>query len=100
MKLWSEIISSADRDKDPIVFLHGTGSNSIMWKNQISWFNKLGHPCVLIDLRGHGSSHEPYEKADLQTHLSDVEQTLQMNKISFPAYFVGHSLGSIIAVRL
>jgi pimeloyl-ACP methyl ester carboxylesterase len=99
MKLWSEIISPTDRHKEPIVFLHGTGASSIMWKNQISFFSRLGHPCLLIDLRGHGSSYEPYETADLQAHLNDLEQTLQISSIQFPAYFVGHSLGSIIAMH-
>ena len=100
MKLWSETILSGDHNKDAIVFLHGTGSNSNMWKNQVHFFSKLGHPCFLIDLRGHGSSHEPYETTNLQTHLDDIQQTLHSSQIPLPAYFVGHSLGAIIAIFL
>src|SRR5277367_3154866 len=104
MKLWSEIILPQDHHqghhKDAIVFLHGTGSNSAMWKNQIAFFSKLGHPCLVMDLRGHGFTHEPYETTDLETHLEDVWQTLSINQIRFPAYFVGHSLGAIISLFL
>src|SRR5580658_8525902 len=100
MELWSEIILPDGQRKDPIVFLHGTGSNSAMWKHQVEFFSKRGHPCLSIDLRGHGSSREPYEITDLQTHLSDIEQTLQMQQIPFPSYFIGHSLGSILSLFL
>lgn len=108
MKLWSEIIlpaapyvDNADKSKkESLVFLHGTGSNARMWKNQVAFFNRLGHTCLTMDLRGHGFSHEPYETTDLETHLEDVRQTLQINQINFPAYFVGHSLGAIISLFL
>lgn len=107
MKLWSEIISPQSLQKDKvrdihknsIVFLHGTGSNARMWRNQVEFLSRHGHTCVTIDLRGHGFSHEPYEPTSLETHLTDVSQTLQNNDI-VPAYFVGHSLGAIIALFL
>jgi len=98
MKLWSEIVLPQEQAREPIVFLHGTGCSSRMWKKQVSFFSQIGHPCYSLDLRGHGSSHEPYEVTDLQTHISDIEQTLQACQVSFPAYFVGHSLGSIISI--
>jgi pimeloyl-ACP methyl ester carboxylesterase len=105
MKLWSETIIPSSQElngqsKSHIVFLHGTGSNARMWKNQVSYFSRLGYPCTLIDLRGHGQSHEPYEKTDLVVHTQDVLDTLQNSKIKFPAYFVGHSLGAIVALSI
>ncbi len=108
MKLWSEIIlpathaasSSKLSGKDNIIFLHGTGSGSRMWKNQVAFFSAQGYPCTVIDLRGHGASHEPYEKTDLAVHKNDVIETLKAHNVPLPAYFVGHSLGAIISVAL
>ena len=100
MKLWSEIILPPDHCKDAIVFLHGTGSNSSMWKSQMAFFSKLGHPCISVDLRGHGYTHEPYEITNLNTHIEDILQTLPTNQMHLPAYFVGHSLGAIISLFL
>jgi len=106
MKLWYETVLPSTREpigkinkiKSDIVFLHGTGSNARMWKNQVAFFSRLGHTCTLMDLRGHGQSHEPYEKTDLEVHRRDVLETLQNSKVKFPAYFVGHSLGAIVAL--
>lgn len=108
MKLWSETIlpglnqktGNYRKAKSDIVFLHGTGSNSTMWKNQVSFFSQIGYACTVVDLRGHGQSHEPYEKTDLEVHKQDIVQTLQNNNVHLPAYFVGHSLGSIISLSL
>ena len=82
--------------KSDIVFLHGTGSNARMWKNQVAFFTRLGHKCTLIYLRGHGQSHEPYEKTDLEVQRKDVLETLQNSKAYISclfcrAFFRGYS---------
>ena len=107
MKLWYRFIppqvtarDENTKTKSNIVFVHGTGSNSRMWKQQVSYFSQLGYPCTLIDLRGHGQSHEPYEKTDLEVHRQDVLVTLQNSNAIFPAYFVGHSLGAIVSLAI
>jgi pimeloyl-ACP methyl ester carboxylesterase len=87
-------------EKEAIVFLHGTGSNSHMWNQQLPFFLERGHACYLIDLRGHGDSAEPGESTDLAVHLSDIHDTISDADIKYPAYFVGHSLGAIISLRL
>ncbi len=108
MRLWCETVLPSEREpiskptenKSDIVFLHGTGSNAHMWKNQLAYFSRLGHTCTLIDLRGHGKSHEHYEKTDLEVHRQDVLETLQNSNVKFPAYFIGHSLGGIVALAI
>ncbi len=108
MKLWSETIlpghglrpGNYRNRKSDLIFLHGTGSNARMWKNQVLYFSSIGHACTVIDLRGHGQSHEPYEKTDLEVHRQDILQTLHSGNIHFPAYFIGHSLGSIISIDI
>jgi pimeloyl-ACP methyl ester carboxylesterase len=86
--------------KRDIVFIHGTGSNSDMWKAQVPFFVERGHRLTLIDLRGHGNTPEPMEETSLRVHLDDVADTLSAAQVNLPAYFVGHSLGAIIPVFL
>ena len=108
MKLWSETIlpgsynriESGLQHKGNMVFLHGTGSSSAMWRQQVKYFSAKGYVCTLIDLRGHGASHEPYEKTDITVHKKDVLETLAVAKINSPAYFVGHSLGAILSMSI
>lgn len=86
--------------KKDIIFIHGTGSNSGMWKAQAPFFVKRGHRVTLIDLRGHGETPEPMEETSLDVHLNDLTHTLGEANVKFPAHFVGHSLGAIVAVYL
>jgi pimeloyl-ACP methyl ester carboxylesterase len=91
---------NSDTAKSEIVFIHGTGSNSQMWQNQVPFFVEQGYPCTLLDLRGHGGTPEPREKTSLRVHADDVVETLSHAEVRLPAYFVGHSLGAIISVFL
>ena len=89
-----------DAKKGEIVFIHGTGSNSQMWQNQVPFFVERGYRCTLLDLRGHGDTDEPRMKTSLRVHADDVIETLSQANLDMPAYFVGHSLGAIISVFL
>lgn len=91
--------SSASACPD-LIFIHGTGSSAEMWAPQVELLTSLGYRCFVIDLRGHGQSKEPGELTDLAVHNADVIETLQNSPVRLPAVFVGHSLGSIIAVTL
>src|SRR5581483_5488532 len=88
------------KQKLDIVFIHGTGSNAKMWQSQVQFFTALGYACTLIDLRGHGQSDEPNERTDLNIHRQDLLETLQASDVRLPAYFIGHSLGAIVALDL
>lgn len=83
-----------------MIFLHGTGSSGQMWNRQVELLTTLGHRCFVIDLRGHGETPDPYEPADLEVHLEDIQETLDKAGVNYPAVFVGHSLGAIISVSL
>jgi pimeloyl-ACP methyl ester carboxylesterase len=86
--------------KSDLIFIHGTGSSAQMWTPQIDLLTSLGYRCFVIDLRGHGQTNEPGEHTDLAVHNADVLETIENSAIRFPAVFVGHSLGSVIAVTL
>lgn len=86
--------------KPDVVLIHGTGSSGQMWQTQVDFLNHLGHNCYNIDLRGHGSSVEPGDPADLVVHAADIVETLNDIGLDGPVVFVGHSLGAIISVSL
>ena len=83
-----------------VILLHGTGACAEMWSPQIDLLVKEGWRCLAPDLRGHGESHEPGEKTGLDKHIEDLLETLEPYNVKWPAVFVGHSLGSIIAIEL
>jgi pimeloyl-ACP methyl ester carboxylesterase len=86
--------------KADLIFIHGTGSSAEMWTPQVELLTGLGYRCFVIDLRGHGQSHEPREHTDLSVHKADVLETIENSPIRFPAVFVGHSLGAILSLTL
>jgi pimeloyl-ACP methyl ester carboxylesterase len=86
--------------KGEIIFIHGTGSNLAMWNQQVPFFLERGYNSTLVDLRGHGKTPEPGEDTSMRVHLNDVIETLEAAQTAFPAYFVGHSLGAMIAMSI
>jgi len=102
MKLAIKMLANSGQslEKTDFVFIHGTGSNSHMWDKTAEYFAKLGHRCLLVDLRGHGETPERFEKTDLPVHEQDVIETLSASSVRFPAYFVGHSLGAILSITI
>lgn len=89
-----------ENTKGDVILLHGTGARAEMWEPQIKILVNDGWHCIVPDLRGHGESHEPEEKTNLEVHLNDVMETLADYPIKWPAIFIGHSLGAIISVEL
>jgi pimeloyl-ACP methyl ester carboxylesterase len=83
-----------------VVLIHGTGSSAQMWRPHLNLLLARGYRCILPDLRGHGASPEPEEQTDIGVHLRDLEETFEHLDIHFPAIFIGHSLGAIIAMSL
>ncbi len=99
MKLFTREYGKGN-SKGDVVLIHGTGARAEMWKPQIDLLVEDGWHCLVPDLRGHGESHEPGERTDLEIHLNDLRETLEQFDIKFPAIFIGHSLGSIISIAL
>lgn len=90
----------ASGTRGDVVLIHGTGARAEMWAPQIRILEKAGWHCIVPDLRGHGESHEPGDRTDLELHLQDISETLNLFEMCYPAVFVGHSLGSIISLEL
>jgi pimeloyl-ACP methyl ester carboxylesterase len=80
-----------------ILFLHGLGSNSKDWADQIKFFKK-DYFCIALDLRGHGfSSHE--SPLDIPAFARDIVQLIHHLKIE-KLHLVGLSLGGMVAFQI
>lgn len=81
-----------------VVFIHGAGGSSNIWYKQIRDFQK-DFNVLLIDLRGHGKSKQPFRKKLKKYTFSeisnDVLEVLDHLNIK-SGHFVGISLGTII----
>jgi len=89
--------------KEWVTFVHGAGGSSAIWFKQIREFKKHFN-VVLLDLRGHGQSKIPLNKAfdskytfDSLTH--DIIEVINHNKIVH-SHFIGISMGTILIRNL
>jgi len=83
---------------ETIVFLHGLGSNSTDWQQQIDHFSQK-YRVIAIDCRGHGRSDKPEGKYTIPLFCSDVLQLLSILKIE-AFHLVGFSMGGMMAFQI
>ena len=83
---------------EPLVFLHGLGSSTLDWKNQMEFFSKQ-FQTLFIDLRGHGKSGKPPGPHSVPLFASDTANLLQFLKLP-PAHVAGLSMGGMVAFQL
>ena len=75
--------------RQPFVFVHGVRTSSAIWEPQVAAMTDLGHPCVTVDLPGHGSRID--EKFTLDSTFAAIEEGVR--QASAPPLLVGLSLG-------
>lgn len=92
---------ATDEGKGPsVLLLHGIASSSVTYHNVTSELTS-NHHVVAVDLMGFGRSDAPDDaQFTLDEHVDAVVTTLQRLRIKSPLTLVGHSLGSLIAIRL
>ena len=86
--------SNKINNKNFIVFIHGVGLTSAMWKPQINFFKEYN--TLTYDLLGHGKTPLKRGKLgidDFSEQLFKLINELNLNKI----HLVGFSLGALIA---
>ena len=81
-----------------IVFLHGMGASSWMWKAQIEMLSKDFH-CLVVDLPGHG------ESADMRCHTFKemgplIAEVIRGKAHEGKAHMVGLSLGGFVTLHM
>lgn len=91
------VLESGIGKSQKIIFLHGSGANSSMWRNHFEALDSTFH-CIAPDLPGHGKSNKlPW------TTLDDVADSIALlikNRCNGKAHVVGLSLGGSIIYKL
>ena len=108
-----------------MLFIHGSASDATVWLNELNIVAARGFHCIALDLRGHGETRslmQPLEqvKLDIDTHLHDVQETLEhldiirtrfnkeedketwitTNRNHKQIIIVTHSFGGIVAINI
>jgi len=86
------------KDKNPIIFVHGTGMDHTVWTLPTRHFLRKNRGVLSIDLPGHGKSEGPLLSSVEDFANSILEYLDKRNIENFS--LVGHSLGSLIALEL
>lgn len=87
-----------DKSATLMLFLHGGGVSGWMWDKQIHYFKKDYH-CVVVDLPGHGQSHNETEfsiKGTAETIIQLLKEKANGKKI----VVIGFSLGSQVLIQM
>jgi 3-oxoadipate enol-lactonase len=85
---------------EPLVFIHGLGASSSMYKPQVEYFKEF-YKVILIDLRGNGNSGklDSNSKSVLDIQTTDVKEVLEFLRID-SAIFVGVSYGGVVIQKI
>jgi pimeloyl-ACP methyl ester carboxylesterase len=86
-----------DPERETLLFIHGAGGSSFLWKAQFDFFRQE-YQIVLLDLPGHGGSGGEGESS-IDAYRDFVREFLGV----FPlrsVWAVGHSMGGAIAMSL
>jgi pimeloyl-ACP methyl ester carboxylesterase len=79
----------------PVVFVHGLGSNFLVWREQLDHFRKTRR-AIAYDQRAHGESDAPkdgdYRIQSMAADLRAVVTTLGIERF----YLVGHSMAGVV----
>lgn len=84
------------KDKTPIVYLHGWGQNIAMMEPIAKPFTGT-HRLIILDLPGFGDSDEPTEAWTLEDYVEMLKSLLEHLKIDKPN-LIGHSFGGKISI--
>ncbi|MBI2166487.1 MAG: alpha/beta hydrolase [Chloroflexi bacterium] len=82
----------------PLVFIHGVGGSGWTWRKVVPTFVRH-FACYVFDLPGYDHSDIPPRKYTLEDFTGAVAATLDAAGVN-RASFVGHHMGSLIALNL
>jgi non-heme chloroperoxidase len=91
--------AQTEKDPVPILFCHGTGSGSYIWKNFCQYFSKKGWQAYAVNYRGHYLSDPVANLGDCRfmDYVDDVEAVVKY--LGKDPYLFGHSLGGIVVQK-
>lgn len=82
----------------PLLFLHGLGSSTRDWEDQVVHFSN-SHEVVTADFRGHGRSGQPLEQYTIAGFAGDTAELIRRLNLDQPDV-VGISLGGMVGFQL
>jgi pimeloyl-ACP methyl ester carboxylesterase len=94
INIYHEIIGEGD----PILFIHGLGSSTRDWEEQVPFFSKK-FQVISVDIRGHGRSDKPKGPYSIPMFANDIAELLTELGVG-PSHVIGISLGGGIAFQL
>jgi 3-oxoadipate enol-lactonase len=85
---------------EPLVLIHGLGASSVMYKQQVEYFQRF-FKVVLLDLRGNGKSGklECLPEKVLDKQIEDIKEVLKSLGIE-KSIFIGVSYGGVLIQQL
>lgn len=100
MDMKSYVLHYQDLGSGPIVvLLHGFMASSLYW-HKVTELLALKHRVIAIDLLGFGKSPKPHHsRYDYTAQLASINATVAHIGISEPFKLMGHSMGSLVALR-
>ncbi len=94
-----------EKNKDPIIFLHGFGASSKHWRKNLNYFVKRNFATYSMDLIGFGNSDQPGIREIEQLHngvwcnqVKDFINHVIRPKNSKKVILIGNSLGALVAL--
>jgi alpha-beta hydrolase superfamily lysophospholipase len=94
---------AADQPRAHLIIVHGLGEHSGRYQNYVDYFAPRGYTLHGADLRGHGRSGGKRGHIDrFAQYISDLDRRvarLRSADAAAPVFILGHSLGSLIALK-
>ncbi|RDY27702.1 alpha/beta hydrolase [Romboutsia weinsteinii] len=96
------IMASGKEELPPLILLHGSGMNSVMWIQEMEKYSQC-HRVYAVDMPGEpGKSNEnqiPFSGDDFTNWLSDVFEALSIEKASIVGISLGAWLGTKFSIK-
>lgn len=94
------IFDTGRKVSQPVVFLHGLGRSSAVWKYVRQEGEGKALRLIGFDLLGFGESVKPDVRYDVDDHAKSVILSIKRLRLRKPVVLVGHSMGCLVAVRV
>jgi len=82
-----------------LLFVHGSGHGSWMWKKFLSYFAERGYDAWAVNLRGHHLSNpvDDWGKVGVSEYLEDIGKAVK--KVGGNVVLVGHSMSGLLILK-
>ena len=90
--------NNANDSNQSIIFIHGLGSSTRDWHNQVDYFEH-NFNVITVDLHGFGKSDRSHRKLSIHDYAQDIIELTEYLQLAQP-HIVGLSLGAMICYEI